>query len=434
MITMTPPQMVTRVLENGLTVLLSPDDRCPVTAICVWYRVGARNEPAGQTGLAHLIEHLMFQGSAQVGPNEHTEYIQRTGGATNGDTTLESTYFVDCFPAHHLEPVLWLEADRMRSAVCTLSADRFENQREVVINERLQRYDNKPLALVWERLVRLAHPEGHPYQHVPAGRLADLRCIQQDSALEFWNRYYHPGNAVLSVVGDFDLARASEWVERYFGPIPSGSPVAADRVLPPEMPVAWERLRLGHTAAVGLMTAFRVPSRGSADAAAMTCAAAILDSGGHRGIRAALRDRQVAADIRINLIPLAKAPSLAVISLKTAPFCAPPDADLELRKELSRLADSGPTWPEVDSIKAALGLAALEKVATVEGRAVEISGGMALHGDPEFFWKFAWDVASVTPAGVKRAAGNYLGERNWATAEYVGDNTQAHRPVKDQQT
>src|ERR1700722_19171506 len=160
-------------LDNGLRVVLSEDHLTPVAAVCLWYAVGSRQEVKGRTGLAHLFEHLMFQGSAQVHGNGHFELIQGAGGSLNGTTSFESTNYFETMPAHQLELALWLEADRMGSLLAALDDESMDNRRDVVKNERRQRYDNVPYGTAFERMIALAYPEGHPYHHTPIGSMAD---------------------------------------------------------------------------------------------------------------------------------------------------------------------------------------------------------------------------------------------------------------------
>ena len=160
-------------LANGLRVVLSEDHLTPVAAVCLWYDVGSRHEVEGRTGLAHLFEHLMFQGSAQVEGNGHFELVQGAGGSLNGTTSFERTNYFETMPTHQLELALWLEADRMGSLLAELDDESMENQRDVVKNERRQRYDNVPYGTAFEKLTALAYPEGHPYHHTPIGSMAD---------------------------------------------------------------------------------------------------------------------------------------------------------------------------------------------------------------------------------------------------------------------
>ena len=221
-------------LANGLRVVLSEDHLTPVAAVCLWYDVGSRHEVKGRTGLAHLFEHLMFQGSGQVKGNGHFELVQGAGGSLNGTTSFERTNYFETMPTHQLELALWLEADRMGSLLAALDDESMENQRDVVKNERRQRYDNVPYGTAFEKLTALAYPEGHPYHHTPIGSMADLDAATLEDARTFFRTYYAPNNAVLSVVGDIDPEQTLAWIEKYFGSIPShdGKQPPRDGALP----------------------------------------------------------------------------------------------------------------------------------------------------------------------------------------------------------
>ena len=189
-------------LDNGLRVVVSEDSSAPVVAVNLWYDVGSRHEPAGQTGFAHLFEHLMFEGSVNVAKTEHMKLIQGAGGSLNATTNPDRTNYFNTVPAEHLELVLWLEADRMGGLVPALTQETLDNQREVVKNERRQRYENVPYGDSWLRLLPLLYPVGHPYHHSTIGSMADLNAADLATFQAFHTAYYAPNNAVLTVVGD----------------------------------------------------------------------------------------------------------------------------------------------------------------------------------------------------------------------------------------
>jgi predicted Zn-dependent peptidase len=268
-------------LGNGLRVVLSEDHLNPVAAVCLWYDVGSRYEVKGRTGLAHLFEHLMFQGSAQVKGNGHFELVQGAGGSLNGTTSFERTNYFETMPAHQLELALWLEADRMGSLLAALDEESLENQRDVVKNERRQRYDNVPYGTAFERLTALAYPEGHPYHHIPIGSMADLDAVTLDDARAFFRANYAPDNAVLAVVGDIDPEQTRRWAEKYFGSIPShdGKVPPRDGTLPD---IIGAELRVEireEVPARALMAAYRMPRDGTRECDAAELALTVLGGG-----------------------------------------------------------------------------------------------------------------------------------------------------------
>jgi zinc protease len=211
-------------LDNGLDVILAEDHSIPFVQVNIWYDVGSKDEVAGRTGFAHLYEHLMFQGSA----HHDTEYFQpleSVGASINGTTSFDRTNYFEGVPAEYLPLALWLESDRMGWLLPALTQEKLDNQREVVRNERRQRYENTPYGEVWVWLFENLYPEGHPY-HVPTiGRHEDLEAATLEDVTAFFNTWYAPNNATLTICGDFDPAEAKALVQQYFGEIPRGEEV-----------------------------------------------------------------------------------------------------------------------------------------------------------------------------------------------------------------
>ncbi|MFM8781879.1 MAG: M16 family metallopeptidase, partial [Gemmatimonadota bacterium] len=225
----------TYTLPNGLRVVLSEDHATPIVAVNLWYHVGSANEREGRTGFAHLFEHMLFQGSAQVAANEHFELIQRAGGTLNGSTWLDRTNYYETLPSHQLEIALWLEADRMARLLPAMTQEKLDTQRDVVKNERRWSVDNQPYGTWWERLPALCFPPEHPFHHSLIGSMADLTEASLEDVAAFFRTYYTPDNAVLTIAGDFDSIEARQLVERHFGEIPRGTgrPALPDMSLPP---------------------------------------------------------------------------------------------------------------------------------------------------------------------------------------------------------
>src|SRR5205085_10959463 len=209
-------------LDNGLFVTLSEDRTTPIVAVNLWYHVGSANERTGRSGFAHLFEHMLFQGSEHVGSNEHFELIQRAGGTLNGSTWLERTNYYETVPSNQLALALWLEADRMGYLLPAMTQEKLDTQRDVVKNERRWSVDNQPYGTWWERLPALCFPAEHPFHHSLIGSMDDLSAASLEDVRQFFETYYTPANAVLTIAGDFDPTQARRWAEQYFAPIPAG--------------------------------------------------------------------------------------------------------------------------------------------------------------------------------------------------------------------
>ena len=220
-------------LPNGLDVIVHEDHRLPLAAVSVWYHVGSKNESPGRTGLAHLFEHLMFEGSAHQ-PRSFFEPLQEAGGALNGSTNPDRTNYWELVPKGALERALWMEADRMGYMLPALSDERFETQRGVVLNERRQNYENRAYGLAPFLIMQTMLPADHPYHWPTIGFVSDLTSVTADDARAFLQRFYHPANASLVVAGDVDPGAAIRLVERLFAGIPAGAPPSP--VVPPAVP------------------------------------------------------------------------------------------------------------------------------------------------------------------------------------------------------
>ncbi|MDH0449737.1 pitrilysin family protein [Shewanella sp. GD04112] len=212
-------------LANGLTVILHQDHSDPLVHVDVTYHVGSARELAGRSGFAHLFEHMMFQGSEHVADEQHFEVVTEAGGTLNGSTNTDRTNYFETVPSNQLEKMLWLESDRMGFLLPALTSEKFEVQRETVKNERAQRIDNQPYGRMSERFNQAMFPVGHPYSWPVIGWPEDLNRATVDDVKHFFQRWYGPNNATLTIGGDFDELQALAWVNKYFGEIPRGPEV-----------------------------------------------------------------------------------------------------------------------------------------------------------------------------------------------------------------
>lgn len=217
-------------LNNGLNVILRKDDNLPLVAVNIWYRVGSANEQRGRTGMAHLFEHMMFQGSENVPKEMHFRYIQEAGGNLNGSTNFDRTNYYEKLPSNFLELALWLESDRMGFFLPALTLEKLNNQKGVVINERLERYDNQPYGLAWEIILSNLYNKEHPYSWPTIGSIDDISNFSLEEVSSFFRKYYSPSNASLVVAGNFEEKFVKEKIEKYFGEISDS--VAVEKINP----------------------------------------------------------------------------------------------------------------------------------------------------------------------------------------------------------
>ena len=408
-------------LDNGLRLVLSEDHLTPVAAVCLWYDVGSRQEVKGRTGLAHLFEHLMFQGSAQITGNGHFELVQGAGGSLNGTTSFERTNYFETMPAHQLELALWLEADRMGSLLAALDEESMENQRDVVKNERRQRYDNVPYGTAFERLTALAYPEGHPYHHVPIGSMADLDAATLDDARAFFRANYAPNNAVLAIVGDIDPDQALAWVEKYFGSIPShdGKTPPRDGTLPDIIGKELREEILEEVPARALMAAYRLPRDGTRECDAADLALTVLGGGMSSRLynRLVRRDR-TAVTAGFGLLRLAGAPSQGWLDVKASGGAEIPQIEAAVDEELARLGAEAPTAEEMERAQALLEREWLDRLGSVAGRADELCRYAVLFGDPQLAFTAVNRIFDITAEEVRAVAMARLRPNNRAVLVY----------------
>jgi zinc protease len=409
-------------LPNGLRVTLSEDHTAPIVAVNLWYHVGSANERMGRTGFAHLFEHMLFQGSADVEANEHFELVQRAGGTLNGSTWLDRTNYFETVPSNQLELALWLEANRMGWLLPAMTQQKLDTQRDVVKNERRWSVDNQPYGTWWERLPALCYPAAHPFHHSLIGSMEDLSEASLDDVAAFFATYYTPDNAVLSIAGDLDPAQARAMVERHFGPIARGTgrPSLPDMSLPPTFG-QWKREVVPDDAMLPrLFLAFRSPPFGSDDYyAASTCSAILGMRKGSRLHRRLVRERQVASEAQAFTFDLAKGADLLVVDVTARPGISAEQLEQEVALEIDAMWEHGVTEDEVARARALIETDFTRALQSASDRADRLSMFATYFGDPARVNDEAARYAAVTAAQVSAFARERLGEDNRASLLYV---------------
>ena len=409
-------------LDNGLRVILSQDDRAPMVAVNLWYAVGSGHEEAGKTGFAHLFEHMMFQGSLHVQKGEHMSLVQGAGGSLNAGTDIDYTTYYETLPSHELELALWLEADRMASLLPAMTQEKLDNQREVVKNERRRRVDNLPYGDWEERMQALVYPESHPYHHGTLGSMEDLEAASLDDVRTFFATWYAPNNAVLTIAGDFEPDAALAMVERHFGSIPA-NPHLPGRPASDIPPVIGDEVRLTVSDPAPLpriYLAYRAPVFGTEAFDVFEVVADLLGFGRASRLSTSLvREQRLAQDVDAPLWPAIGGASVFVLVAT-----APPDGDHDrleaaLLAEIDRLAAEGPSDGELErarNLHASHLERSLERVA---GRADRLSMYACFFDEPE---RVNFELASyraVDGPRVQAAIGEYLHAKNRVVLTYL---------------
>jgi zinc protease len=407
-------------LDNGLRVVLSPDRTVPVVAVNLWYGVGSRNERPGKTGFAHLFEHMMFQGSQHVPKNGHFELIERVGGTLNGSTWFDRTNYYETVPSNDLELALWLESDRMGWLLPAMDQTKLDNQRDVVKNEKLQRYDNQPYGDWSERLQAMMYPEGHPYRHTVIGSMEDLDAASLDDVEAFFRAFYVPNNAVLTVAGDLDPAGTLRLIERYFGEIPAGAdppPLPGDPQVAPTLGDTVREHVVSDVPLPRLVMAFRVPPFSSEDFAVAEVSRALLGMGrASRLYRRLVRERRMAKNVASYVYPLLSGASMMLVWATAYPHGDLDALEAALSEELAALA--GAERSEVDRAIALTETDLVHALERVAGRADLLSMFELYFDDPDRINRELDRLADVGVDQIRAFAAERLGTDNRAVLTY----------------
>jgi len=405
-------------LPNGLRVILHQDHSLPLVAANLWYHVGSKNERPGRTGFAHLFEHMLFQGSANVGTNEHFRYIQQIGGVANGSTWYDRTNYYETVPAHQLDLALWLESDRMGHFLPALTRENFETQRDVVMNERRQRVENQPYGLAGEKLHELLYPEGHPYHWPVIGYMDDIAAATLDDVREFFQTYYTPNNAVLTLAGDFDPGRALERVEAWFGEIPAGPPVPP--VSAPLIPLRERRTVLPDNVQLPrVYFGFRAPAYGERLWYAADLMAAVLAGGKSSPLyRELVYERQIAQDVGASVSPYEAVATFLVVAT-ARPGVDAAEIEEALWRHVSRIAAEPPAPEELERARNRMLTDYYSSLQKLDNVADLFSQFTTYFDDPGCVAREAGRYLEITPQDLTDYAAHWCGEAQRAVVTVV---------------
>jgi zinc protease len=411
-------------LDNGLRVVLSEDHTLPIVAVNLWYNVGSRNERPGRTGLAHLFEHMMFQGSQNVSDTQHIALVERAGGSINASTWLDRTNYYATLPASQLELALYLESDRMGFFLPALTQEKFDNQREVVKNERRQRVDNAPYGDWDERIQRLVYPPDHPYHHSVIGSMDDLDATTLDDVGDFFRTYYAPNNCVLTVCGDFDRAEALRLIDRWFGPIPRGPAVPPLPGTPDVRPLHLGReVRETVESAVAvprIYMAYRIAPYGEPDYYVADVISEILASGkSARLYRSLVREQQIARAIAAFVLPVVTGASALILRANVPPGAEAGPVEAAVLEQVALLAESPPTPEEMERALVGLEARRVLELQKFSERADQLSMLATYFDAPELINEEMERYRAVTAEAVQRFAREHLVKENRVVLTYL---------------
>ena len=396
-------------LSNGLRIVLHVDRRLPLVAVNLWYHVGSKNERPGRTGFAHLFEHMLFQGSAHVGTNDHFRHLQSVGGVANGSTWYDRTNYYETVPTEQLDLALWLESDRMGFLLDALDQTKLDNQRDVVLNERRQRVDNQPYGRPYERLFELLVPSQHPYHWPVIGWESDIAAASLEDVRAFFRTWYGPDNAVLTLAGDFEPEPALARVEHWFGALP---PAAA----PPERghwPLAPREGAIAETVTdnvqlARIYQAYRTPPFGSDEWYTGSLLTALLADGKSSPLyRDLVWERQIAQDVGAFLYPTEEL-GVFVTWATAKPGTPAEELSVAVRAHLDRLRDAPATAADLERARNRTLAGVWSELETLDDRADRLSMHTTLFDRPELAWAEAERYERSTDGSIQRFATSFL--------------------------
>ena len=399
-------------LANGLDVIVHEHRQLPMVAVNVWYHVGSKNERPGRTGFAHLFEHLMFEGSAHH-DRGYFHPLQQAGGLLNGSTNPDRTNYWEVVPTGALDLALWMESDRMGYLLPALTQEKFETQRDVVLNERRQNYENRPYGLAGIALAAALFRPEHPYHWLTIGSPDDLRAASLADVHDFFATYYHPGNASLSMAGDVEPERAFELADRYFADLPAGArkpPVAAEPGLDGDVRLVLEdRVELPR-----LYLAWHSPAMFAAGDADLDLAADLIAHGKtSRLYRSLVYEKQIAADV-VAYQHSREISGVFQIAATAAPGVGLDQLDAIVTETLAEIALEGATEGELERARAQTDAQFIYRMQTIGGfggKSDQLNAYNVFKGDPGYFADDRARYAVATKASIAGAVKAWLVER-----------------------
>jgi zinc protease len=375
------------VLDNGLTVLVHEDRKAPIVAINVWYHVGSKNEPEGRTGFAHLFEHLMFNGSENF-DDDYFKGVERLGATDlNGTTNDDRTNYFQNVPTNALDTLLWLESDRMGHLLGAVTQEKLDEQRGVVQNEKRQ-FENQPYSVSYELITKATFPKGHPYGHTVIGSMEDLDAAALEDVHEWFKTYYGPANAVIALVGDIDVETARAKVEKYFGDIPSGPPVAHFKAWVPKMKGERRQSVQDRVPQSRVYKVWNVPEGLSPETDYLDLAAAVLASGKtSRLYKRLVYEDQIATSVN------AYVDTREIASQFQIEATAKPGEDLAkveqaVNEELARFLRDGPTDAEIERVRTDMiagFIRGIERIGGFGGKSDILARNEVYYGDAGYY-------------------------------------------------
>jgi zinc protease len=402
-----------RRLANGLDVIVHEDRDLPIVAVNIWYHVGSKNEVPGRTGFAHLFEHLMFEGSEHHNSGYFAP-LQQAGGTLNGSTNTDRTNYWEVVPTSALDRALWMESDRMGYLLPALTRERFENQRDVVLNERRQNYENRPYGLAMMAVTAALYPPDHPYHWMTIGAAAHIQAMQLDEVQAFFRTYYHPANASLVLAGDISTAQGFDLAERYFGdlePGPRPAKISASSLPASSLAREYRLVLEDRIELPRIYMAWHSPSMFGPDDAELDLFADLLANGKtSRLYRVLVYERRLAVDVSAYQSSRELGGYFLLVAT-AAPGVSLSDVTAVIDRELQQALDDGPGEGEMERVGAQAESHFLYRLQTVGGfggKSDQLNAYNVWCGDPGYFEVDLRRYREATADGLRDAARRWL--------------------------
>jgi zinc protease len=410
-------------LGNGLQVVLNEDHSAPLVAVNLWYHVGSKNERPGRTGFAHLFEHMLFSGSQHVGNNEHFRYVQSVGGVLNGTTFFDRTNYFETLPSQYLALGLWLESDRMGFFLPALTQEKLDIQREVVKEERRQRYDNVPYGTAFERLLHLAYPPDYPYHWPTIGSMEDLSAASLDDIRNFFSTWYRPDNCVLTLVGDFAKPEARDLIARYFGDIAPGKSFPPFDLIRRETRSEGREIFPSRVPLPRVYRLYHLPRMGDRDWFSADLLSTVMTSDkASRLERSLVYEKQIATDVAAYVLPT-EATGMLMLHATAKEGVTIEDIEQAIDAEIERIVVGGITDEELTRSRNRAEVELAHQVENYDTRADLIGMLATFFDNPNRITTWLEPYRQATTADLVRVARDYLVPENRVTSIFMPEAT-----------
>lgn len=404
-------------LENGLHVILHKDNATPIVAVSVMYHVGSKNENPERTGFAHFFEHLLFEGSENIGRGQFDKYIEKAGGTLNANTSMDRTYYFEILPSNQLELGLWLESERMLHA--RVENVGIETQRQVVKEERRQRIDNQPYGSFLEQVMKRAYTV-HPYRWPVIGSMAHLDAAEEKDYKNFYADFYVPNNAIISIAGDIDYDQTLELVKKYFGAIPkSAKPIYRPEIIEPPLAGEIRDTVYDNIQLPAVLMAYRIPAGGTPDYYAVSMLGTLLSQGGSSRLQRALVDDQQKA-VAVGNFPLdLEDPGIAITYGICSMGTDVQEAEKAITAEIDKIKETLISDEEFQKLRNQVENDFVSANSRVAGIAESLANYKMYYGDANLINTELNRFLAVTKEDIQNAARAYYTQQNRVVLHYL---------------